>query len=172
MGTIVINFADLDYAVGHLLEGFISGEVATVLVAGEDIRWKLDKLSVIADEIVSDEPAARSLREWVRASRNLIDRRNQFMHSFYMTADGEEATSRWKTSTRGGKWKGQTEAIVLTELAEFADLLAENWDVAKHVEEQLRACPQWHDHYPQLSGRDPAIRSPRAQAEAPLMDSR
>jgi hypothetical protein len=146
MGTIVINFADLDFAAGHLLEGFISGDVASVLVASEDILWKLDKLSVIADEIVSDELTAQSLREWVRASRILIDRRNQLMHSFYMTADGEEAISRWKASTRGGKWKGQTETIVLAELGEFADLLAEGWDAAKGMEEQLRACPQWHDH--------------------------
>jgi len=146
MGKIVINFADLDFAAGHLLEGFIGGEVATVLVAGEDIRWKLDKLAVITDEIVSDERAAQSLRDWMRTSRRLIDRRNQLMHSFYITAGGEEATRRWKASTREGKWKGQTETIALAELGEFADLLAEGWAAAKHVEEQLRACPQWHDH--------------------------
>lgn len=147
MGTIVVNFADLDFAAGHLLEGFIGGDVASVLAAGEDIRWKLDKLSVIADEVVSDESAAQSLRDWVRASRMLIDRRNQLMHSFYMTADGDDAVSRWKASTRGGGWKGQKEIIVLAELGEFADLLAGGWDAAKGVEEQLRgACPQWHDH--------------------------
>ncbi len=146
IGRIVINFADLDFAAGHLLDGFISGDIAALLVAGEDIRWKLDMLAVIADEILNDERASGLLRDWVHASRALIDRRNQLMHSFYMTGDGEEPTSRWKASTRGGKWRAQTETIVLAELDEFADLLAGGWEAAKHLETQLRACPQWQEH--------------------------
>lgn len=161
IGTIIVNFTDLDFAAGHLLMGFIGGDATWTLVAGEDISWKLDKLSVIADEHLTDERARGFLRDWVRASRMLVERRNQLIHAFYMIADGDEATSRWKVSTRGGRWKGHREPVVLDHLTEFADLLAQGWDAAQEVEEQLRACPEWHN----ISGPvAPASDSPAGSA--------
>jgi hypothetical protein len=146
IGTIVVNLTDLDFAAGHLLEGFISGAVAAVMVAGEDIRAKLDKLAVIADAIVSDRRTGEQLPAWADANRVLVDRRNQLMHSFYMTADHDERVTRRRASTRGGKWRRQSGPVDLADLEEFAQRLANGWEAAQHLEEQLQACPEWHGH--------------------------
>ena len=146
LGRIAANFAELDWYAGRLLAGFISPcDVAAILTAGADLRWTLEKLSVIAAEALGDPLASSTLLAWVKASSMLVDRRNQLMHSFYLVREGERSLARMKASTRGGKWKGQSEPIGLADLSEVAALLAEGLEAADRLVEQLVLCPEWQD---------------------------
>lgn len=146
LGRIAANFAELDWHAGRLLAGFISPrDVAVIVTAGADLRWTLEKLSVIAAEALGDQPAGPALLDWVKAARTLADRRNQLMHSFYLVQEEERPLARMKASTRGGKWKGQSEPIGLADLSEVADLLAEGLQAADRLAENLASCPRWQD---------------------------
>ncbi len=146
LGRIAANFAELDWYAGRLLAGFISPrDVAAILTAGADLRWTLEKLSVIATEALGDPLASSTLLDWVKASLELADRRNQLTHSFYLAQAGEQSLTRMKASTRGGKWKGQSEPIRLADLSEVADLLAEGLEAADQLVEHLASCPEWQD---------------------------
>jgi hypothetical protein len=146
LGRIAANFTELDWYADRLLAGFISSyNVAVILTAGENIRWKLEKLSAIAVEALADPQASSTLLAWVKASGTLVERRNQLTHSFYLVREGEHSSTRMKASTRGGKWKGQSEQIGLADLSDVAALLAEGLEVAEQLVEQLAACPEWHD---------------------------
>jgi hypothetical protein len=146
LGRVAANFTELDWCAGRLLAGFISPPgVAAILTAGADFRWTLEKLSVIAAEALRDPLASSTLLAWVKASRDLADRRNQLMHSFYLARDGEQSLARMKASTRGGAWKGQAEPIGLADLSEVADLLAEGLEAADRLVEHLVSCPEWND---------------------------
>lgn len=50
-------------------------DVAFIVTAGEDLRWLLDKLSVIAAEAPGDPQAGVALQDWVKASRLIAARR-------------------------------------------------------------------------------------------------
>lgn len=105
----------------------------------------LDKLSVIAAEALGDPLASSALLDWVKASRSLADRRNQFTHSFYLPQAGEQSLTRLKASTHGGRWKGQSEPVSLADLSEVADLLAQGVEAADQLVEHLASCPEWQD---------------------------
>ena len=147
LGKVAANFAELEWQAGRLLAGFISpASIAVILTAGEDFRWKLDKLSVIAVEALGDPLASSALQDWVKASRILADRRNQFIHSSYLTQAGDQQSlTRMKASTRGGRWRGQSEPIGLADLSEAAGLLADSVEAADQVAEHLASCPEWRD---------------------------
>jgi hypothetical protein len=115
------------------------------VTAGADFRWTLEKLSVITGEALGDPLARAALQGWVKASLHLADRRNQLTHSFYLPQAGQQALTRMKASTRGGKWKGQSEQVGLADLIEVADLLAEGVEAADELAEQLASCPEWRD---------------------------
>lgn len=100
--------------------------------------------SAIAAEALGDPLASSALRTWVKTSLELGDRRNQLMHSFYLARPGEQSLTRMKASTRGGKWKGQSEPIGL-DLSEVAVLLAEGLEAADRLVEHLASCPEWQD---------------------------
>lgn len=145
LGKIAANFTELDWYAGRLLAGFIGPrDIATIVTAGADIRWTLEKLSAIAAETLGD-PASSALLNWAKASLILTDRRNQFMHSFYLPRSGEQSLARMKATTRGGKWKGQSEPIGLADLREVAVLLAEGLKAADQLVEHLASCPGWQD---------------------------
>jgi hypothetical protein len=146
LGRVAANFAELDWQAGRLLAGFISPrDVAFIMTAGADFRWTLEKLSVIAEEALADLQARATLLDWVKASLHLADRRNQLTHSFYLPQDGQQALTRMKASTRGGRWRGQSEPVGLADLSEVADLLAEGAEAADELVEQLTSCPEWQD---------------------------
>lgn len=146
LGRIVANFAELEWCADRLLAGFINPpDAAIILTAGESIGWKLDKLSAIAVGALADLQASSTLLTWVKASRILVERRNKLIHSFYLMREDEQSLTRMKASTRGGKWKGESEPIELAGLSEVADLLAEGLEVADQLVTQLAACPEWHD---------------------------
>lgn len=147
LGKIVANFAELEWCADRLLAGFVSpANVAILLTAGENIRWKLDKLSAIATEVLADLQAKTTLQGWIKTSLVLIGRRNDLIHSFYMARDGDRPLTRMKATTRGGRWKARSEPIDLDSLTETAGLLAEGLDVADLIVQQLAAdCPEWHD---------------------------
>ena len=129
-----------------MLAGFISPrDVAFILTAGEDLRWLLDKLSVIAAEALGDLQARAALQDWVKASRLIADRRNQLTHSHYLPAAGGQALTRMKATTRGGTWKGQSQPVGLADLTEVADLLAEGVEAAGQLAGHLASCPKWRD---------------------------
>jgi hypothetical protein len=153
LGKVAANFAELEWQASRLLAGFISpAGIAVILTVGEDFRWKLDKLSVIAAEALGDQLASSGLQDWVKASRILADRRNQLTHSSYLAGAGDQQPlTRMKASTRGGRWRGQSEPIGLADLSEVAGLLAEGVEAAGQVAQHLASCPEW---------RDPAVAPP------------
>jgi hypothetical protein len=104
LGRVAACFTELEWQAGRLLAGFISpSDVAFILTVGEDLRWMLDKLSVIAAEALEDPLASSALQDWVKASRGAADLRNQLTHSYYLPTAGEQALTRMKASTRGGR---------------------------------------------------------------------
>jgi hypothetical protein len=55
LGKLVMNFSALEGCVDRLLAGFISeSSVAEIIVAGQFINWKFEKLEVIARECLDD----------------------------------------------------------------------------------------------------------------------
>jgi len=54
-----------------------------------------------------------------------------------------DGTHRVKVSTRGGRWRGESEPITLAELAETADLLADGVQAALHVMGDLNPYYEW-----------------------------
>ena len=146
LGRVAVSFTELEWQAGRLLDGFISPQdVAFILTAGEDLRWILDKLSVIAAETLGDPLAGPALQDWVKASRCVSERRNQLIHSYYLPAAGEQALTRMKASTRGGRWRGQSQPIELADISEVAGLLAEGVKAADQLVEYLASCPAWQD---------------------------
>lgn len=109
-------------------------------------RWKLDKLSAIASEVLADPQAKSTLQNWIKTSFLLISRRNELIHSFYLAGDDDRQLTRMKATTRGGQWKVRLEPIDLADLTQTADRLAEGLNVADLLMLQLAAdCPEWHD---------------------------
>jgi hypothetical protein len=146
LGTIVVNFADLDWYAGRLLGGFIRpGGIAAILTAGEELRWKLEKLSVIADQTLGDQEAGSDLRTWIKAAGDLAGRRNKLMHSFYLAPDGGQPLTRMKASTRGSRWRGESEPVALADLNEVAAMIAEGLGAADQIVALLASCPEWQD---------------------------
>lgn len=146
LGAIVANFADLDWQAGRLLGGFIRPlDVAFILTAGADLRWTLEKLSVIAREALEGQEAGSALLAWAKTTGKLAGRRNKLMHSFYLAPDADRPLTRMKAWTRGGKWKGESEPVRLADLTETARLLAEGLAAADQIAEFLASCPEWQD---------------------------
>jgi hypothetical protein len=147
LGGIVANFAELEWCADQLPAGFIQpADVAILVTAGENIRWKLDKLSAIASEILADPQAKSTLLNWINTSLLLISRRNELIHSFDLAQDDDQQLMRMKATTRGGQWEAKSEPIDRTCLAQTADLLADGLNVADLLMQQLAAdCPEWHD---------------------------
>lgn len=145
LGSITVNFAELDRQAGLLLAGFIRpSDVAVIVTAGADLRWTLEKLAVIAAEALGDPLARQGLLDWVKASLALADRRNQLVHSHYLPQAGQPV-ARMKATTRGGKWRGQSEPVGLADLIETAGLLAEGLEAAGLLAGHLASCPEWED---------------------------
>ena len=146
LGRITASFAELDRQAGLLLAGFIRpSDVAVIVIAGAELRWTLEKLAVIATEALQDPLARQALLDWVRASLALADRRNQLIHSHYLPQAGQQPMARMKATTRGGKWKGQSEPVELADLTETAGLLAEGLEAAGLLAGHLASCPEWED---------------------------
>jgi hypothetical protein len=146
LGVIVVNFAELDWEAGRLLGGFIRPrDVAFLLTAGADLRWTLEKLSVIAREALEGQEAGSAMLAWAKTMEKLVGRRNKLMHSFYLAPDGDQPLTRMKAWTRGGKWKGESEPVGLADLAETARLLAEGLAAADQIAELLASSPEWQD---------------------------
>ena len=117
LGEAVALFGELDWWAGASLGHFVSDRLAhTVLVSGEDVSWKLNKLLVFAEYSALPAPVQKELTDWCQAMRKLVERRNQLMHSLFVYDEGFAATLRLKASTRGGKWSGRTEPVDLEAL--------------------------------------------------------
>jgi hypothetical protein len=161
LGKVVMNFTALDACTDRLLAGFISETaVAEVIVAGESIDWKLDKLQVIAADQLGDSEAKRALLGWIQAARQLKDRRNQITHSWFFDEGQVGSLTRMKASTRGGKWKGQSEPLQLDQIRELVSLIGEGLDAAHAVAQALSGTGRWHgDLLVVNSGASPVSRS-------------
>lgn len=159
LGKIAFNFTELEYCVDYLLSGFFKDNlVATVIVSGESMSWKLDKLSVLATGALKDTAAGKSLLDWVKAAKDLNGRRNQLMHSLYVLSDADGSVTRMKATTRGGKWQGCSEPIDLASLQEVADQLGQGVEATRSLIEQLSTCPEWHRLAQGPESPDPAGR--------------
>ena len=81
IGKTVMNFSALDACVDRLLAGFIAeSSIADIIVAGQFISWKFEKLEVIARECLDDSETKTALLGWIKASRQLNERRNDMIH--------------------------------------------------------------------------------------------
>jgi uncharacterized NAD(P)/FAD-binding protein YdhS len=146
LGRITISFAELDHQAGFLFAGFIRPrDVAVIVTAGAELRWTLEKLAVIATEALEYPQARQARLNWVKASLTLADRRNQLIHSHYLRQAGEQSLTRLKATTRGARWRGQSEPVGLADLTETAGLLAEGLTAAGLIVEHLASCPEWED---------------------------
>jgi len=146
LGKIAFNFAELEYCVDYLLSGFFDDNlIATALLSGENMSWKLDKLSVLAAEAIDDPDARENLLGWVKAARVLNERRNQIMHSVYVLSEKDGSVTRMKATTKGGTWRGSSEPVDLAGLQEVAGLLGQGVEATGSLVAQLVACPEWHD---------------------------
>ena len=116
-----------------------TGLTPILVVAGEDIRWKLDKLRVIANETVIDQELKSRLLAWITATASLNERRNQLMHSVYTFEPGKPQPTRFKASTRGGRWRGHAEPIESQSTELLASLLATGVDVANDLLESIHS---------------------------------
>jgi hypothetical protein len=148
LGQAVVNFAYLEASVEALLQAFIEPwDVGTLLVTGEFMSWKLDKLSAIAQEqlVGSDRKA---LLDWCKDVRALNHRRNQLLHSTYLL-QGAHAALRLEAGTRGGTWTAHSEPIHLDDLQEAAESFNgsahSGFETAKHVR-ALRESRRAPDH--------------------------
>ena len=145
LGKIVLNFAALDTLAGVMVEGFLEErQVASVLVAGEPTLWKLEKLSVLAGELLH-EPYRQSVLDWTKGMRVINERRNQLLHSLYVVSHEEQSSmARLKASTRGGKWRAHSEQVALGQLQELVELMAEGITTGQVVVATLPESQDWH----------------------------
>jgi hypothetical protein len=145
LGKVVMNFTALDACADRLLAGFISeSAVAEIIVAGESITWKLEKLDVIAVEHLKGSEAKETLLDWTKATRLLNGRRNQMIHSWFFDEGNIGSLTRMKASTRGGRWKGQSEPFQLDQVQEVVSLLTQGIEAAHTLAQALRETGQWH----------------------------
>ncbi len=136
LGQAVVNFAYLEASVEALLQAFIEPwDVGTLLVTGEFMSWKLDKLSAIAQEQLVG-PDRKALMDWCKDVRTLNHRRNELLHSTYLL-QGTHAALRLEAGTRGGTWTAHSEPIHLDDLQKAAESFNgsahSGFDMAKHV---------------------------------------
>ncbi len=145
LGKMVRNFSALDACVDRLLAGFIAeSSVAEIIVAGQFVSWKFEKLEVIAHECLYDSEAKTALLDWIKASKRLNERRNDMVHSWFVEGDTGGSLTRMKASTRGGKWRGESETLQLEQIRELVDLLEQGIQVAHSVAQALKETGRWH----------------------------
>jgi hypothetical protein len=142
---MVMNFSALDACVDRLLAGFIAEPwVAEIFLAGQVVSWKFEKLEVIAHECLDDSEAKTALLGWIKASQRLNKRRNDMIHSWFVEADTTGSLTRMKASTRGGKWRGESEPLQLEQIHELVTLLEQGIEVARSVAQALKETGRWH----------------------------
>ena len=145
LGKIVMNFSALDACLDRLLAGFIAeSSVAEIIVAGQFVSWKFEKLVVIARECLDDSEAKSALLDWIKASQRLNERRNAMIHSWFVEADTIGSLTRMKASTRGGKWRGESEPVQLEQIHELVTLLEQGIQAAHSVAQALKETGRWH----------------------------
>ena len=87
LGLIVLRFSGLEFCAERLLYGFISDSTLGILVvAGQDMSWKLDRLRGHTNPLEPSD-ATEALKGWIEGVDKLNDRRNQLIHSFWTTGD-------------------------------------------------------------------------------------
>jgi hypothetical protein len=145
LGKMVMNFSALDACVDRLLAGFIAeSSVAEIIVAGQFVSWKFEKLEVIARECLDDSEAKTALLDWIKASQRLNERRNDMIHSWFIEADTTGSLTRMKASTRGGKWRAESQPIQLDQINELITLVEQGIEVAHSVAQALKETGRWH----------------------------
>lgn len=147
LGSIALNFAAFEHVTDVLLRGFIQPRrMGTILTAGENIAWKLDKLGklgVTGEELLASTEVRQEMEDWIGSARKVVVRRNSVLHSTYLMRRGEEVVTRMKSATRGGRWKSQAEPFGLEDLKTVAGLIHEGVDAAVALMQRLKTCPEW-----------------------------
>jgi hypothetical protein len=141
LGLIVVRFAALEFCAERLLYGFVSdSDLGILVVAGQDMSWKLDRLRAIHNELEPSE-AADALRDWIDGAKELNDRRNLLVHSVWsMGPNGLPVGYR----PRGrGKWKLEGLEVTPEQLVELAADVSEGTATAVGISNALSGHPQW-----------------------------
>ena len=61
-----------------------------------------------------------------------------------MEVDTSGSLTRMKASTRGGKWRGESEPVQLEKIHELVSLLEQGIQVAHTIAEALKETGRWH----------------------------
>ncbi len=141
LGLIVVRFSALEFCAERLLYGFISdSDLGILVVAGQDMSWKLDRLRSIHDELEPSE-VVDALKGWIDGTTELNKRRNLLVHSVWsMGPNGLPVGYRPKGR---GKWKMEGLEVTPELLAELAAHISDGTAVAVKISAGLAGHPQW-----------------------------
>ncbi len=144
LGRIVLQFSALEWCAERLLAGFIvDSELVMLVVAGQDVSWKLDRLRQVHAELAQSE-ATDVLKTWVEGAEKLNARRNELVHSVWTT--GPNGTPIGFRARRRGRFLLRGLAADEPMLAEFLDQVT-GWTVlAVTISAALTGHPQWKGH--------------------------
>lgn len=141
LGLIVLRFSGLEFCAERLLYGFISeSALGILLVAGQDMSWKLDRLRAVHAEL-DTSAVTEALRAWIDGAETLNARRNQLVHSVWtMGSDGSPIGFR---PSRRGKWNMRAISVTASQLEELAVHMREGTAAAVKICSDLTGHPQW-----------------------------
>ncbi|HTW07996.1 MAG TPA: hypothetical protein VME46_10815 [Acidimicrobiales bacterium] len=142
LGLIVLRFAALEFCAERLLYGFISDSPLGILVvAGQDISWKLDRLRQVHAELTPTTKGTEDLRHWIDGTEQLSQRRNELVHSVWTVgSDGSAIGFRPK---RRGRWNVRGLLVSASMLTDLAEAVRTGSALAVQLSVELAGHPQW-----------------------------
>ena len=162
LGLIVLRFSGLEFCAERLLYGFVSDSTLGILViAGQDMSWKLDRLGAIHTEL-DPSPASDALKGWIDGAEKLNGRRNQLVHSVWTTG-----AAGWPVGfrpTRRGKWNMRPMEVTAAQLEELANDIREGTALAVTISAELAGHPQWKGRSLDAAAQDLEAGTPLATA--------
>jgi hypothetical protein len=142
LGLIVLRFSGLEFCTERLLLSFVSGSYVDLLVvAGQDMSWKLDRLSQVLEEVAPTEATER-LKSWVGGVEELNRRRNRLIHSVWTT--GPNGAPIGFNPKRRGKWDGRGMPVTANMLVDLSAQIRAATADAVAISAMLEGHPDWH----------------------------
>lgn len=144
LGLVVLRFSALEWCAERLLAGFISdSELVMLIVAGQDMSWKLDRLRQVNAELVQTDATA-ALDGWADGAEKLNSRRNLLIHAVWSTSP-EGVPIGFRVQKRG-KWNLRPQPVTAYMLAEFLAQITSAIGLAVTISADLSGHPQWKGH--------------------------
>jgi hypothetical protein len=128
----------------RLLAGFISdSDLVMLVVAGQDISWKLDRLKQVHAELAQTD-ATNALNNWIDGAMRLNSRRNELVHSVW-TSGPDGVPTGFRVKSRG-KWDLRAKPVTADMLAELLAQVTDGVNLAVTISADLTGHPQWKGH--------------------------